>query len=64
VNAHQLIGMVFLSIAALDLVLAFVILRPRLPADRRRVVLGAIGGMSLVLVVIGLAFLSGVVGRL
>ena len=61
-TAYQLIGMIFLCVAALDLVLAFVILRPRIQEDRRKVVLGAIGAMSLVLVVIGVVFLTGLVG--
>lgn len=61
-NTGTLVGLVLVLAAGLDLVLAFVVVGPRLPAQSRRAVqLSLVIGAVLILT-LGVLFLSGALG--
>jgi len=55
----KIIAVALFAIAAIDLVVGVAVIRPRLPENRQRIVIGALATSSLLMVVLGLAFWSG-----
>ncbi|MFQ5599781.1 MAG: hypothetical protein ACE5G2_04415 [Candidatus Krumholzibacteriia bacterium] len=59
----QIVGIVFIFAAILDLVLGFVVVGPRIPEEgRRKVVQVGLSAGAVVLLALGAAFLAGVMG--
>ena len=61
-SSGQLVGAVLVLTGVLDLIMAFLVVGPRLPEERRRVVQMAMVVGSVVLLALGIVFLSGLVG--
>ena len=58
-STNQIVGIVLLFTGLLDVILAFVVVGPRLPEERRRFVQMALVVGAVVMIALGTAFLSG-----
>ena len=58
-STHQIVGIALLCTGLLDIVLALVVVGPRLPEERRRFVQLALLTGAVLMIALGTAFLSG-----
>jgi hypothetical protein len=60
-STNQIVGIVLLFTGLVDLLLAFVVVGPRLPEERRHIVQMALVLGAVLLIALGALFLSGVI---